>query len=70
MVYFISTLSCTISDSVVTSNDKDASGNPLLELSGGVLRVKSFAQLTNILRMAKEKRLNEARMCLEGRIVI
>ncbi|XP_076823373.1 outer dynein arm-docking complex subunit 2-like [Clavelina lepadiformis] len=54
------------SDSAVTSNDKDASGNPLLELSGGVLRVKSFAQLTNILRMAKEKRLNEARMCLEA----
>jgi len=51
----------------VTSQNKDSSGTPLVELSEGTLKVRSLEEVANVLKMSQEKSLNEARLCLEGK---
>ena len=57
---------CTCSGTKVTSQDKDDNGNPLMEFNNGKIEVRSFEQAASVLQAAKEKRLNETRLCLEG----
>ena len=52
--------------SIVTSQSKDENGNPLFVFNGGKVNVRSMEELANFLQVAKEKRLNETRLCLEG----
>nr|CAB3223153.1 armadillo repeat-containing protein 4 [Phallusia mammillata] len=50
----------------VTSQEKDESGTALSELSGGILKIRNLEQASNVLKLAKEKRIIETRMCLEA----
>ncbi|XP_015276897.1 PREDICTED: armadillo repeat-containing protein 4-like, partial [Gekko japonicus] len=49
----------------VQSQETDKDGQPLLELSGSTIKVRSFAQLSHLLYVAGEKRLKEAQACLQ-----
>ena len=51
----------------VTSQQKDSHGNPFFELKNGNVSVRNFEEAANFLQVAKEKRLNETRLCLEGK---
>nr|XP_046227453.1 outer dynein arm-docking complex subunit 2 [Scatophagus argus]XP_046227454.1 outer dynein arm-docking complex subunit 2 [Scatophagus argus] len=54
-----------ISDSDVQSHEKDSEGRPLLQLSSPTLYVRSFSQLSKLVRLADDKKLDEVRACLE-----
>jgi len=58
---------CLFRNSKVTSQDKDDNGNPLMQFSDGKIEVRNFDQAASVLQAAKEKRLNETRLCLEGK---
>lgn len=53
-------------DSTVTSQEKDSNGNPLLTYKNKRIEVRSMEHVANFLQAAKEKRLNETKLCLEG----
>ncbi|NWX55949.1 ARMC4 protein, partial [Promerops cafer] len=55
-----------INEATVQSEAKDKDGQPLLILSASTLRVRSFDQLSRLLRIAMEKKLKEAQACLEA----
>ncbi|XP_008940789.1 PREDICTED: armadillo repeat-containing protein 4-like, partial [Merops nubicus] len=55
-----------ISEATVQSEAKGKDGQPLLLLTSATLRVRSFDQLSCLLQMAMEKKLKEARACLEA----
>ncbi|NXT68187.1 ARMC4 protein, partial [Chaetops frenatus] len=55
-----------INGATVQSEAKDKDGQPLLILSASTLRVRSFDQLSHLLRIAMEKKLKEAQACLEA----
>ncbi|NXX26749.1 ARMC4 protein, partial [Nicator chloris] len=55
-----------INEAAVQSEAKDKDGQPLLILSASTLRVRSFDQLSHLLRVAMEKKLKEAQACLEA----
>ncbi|KAI1242632.1 hypothetical protein IHE44_0000168 [Lamprotornis superbus] len=55
-----------INEATVQSEAKDKDGQPLLILSASTLRVRSFDQLSRLLRIAVEKKLKEAQACLEA----
>ncbi|NXO84154.1 ARMC4 protein, partial [Sitta europaea] len=55
-----------INEATVHSEAKDKDGQPLLILSASTLRVRSFDQLSRLLRIAMEKKLKEAQACLEA----
>ncbi|NXP00246.1 ARMC4 protein, partial [Certhia brachydactyla] len=54
------------SEATVKSEAKDKDGQPLLLLSASTLRVRSFDQLSCLLRIAMDKKLKEAQACLEA----
>ena len=39
-----------------------------MQFIDGKIEVRSFDQAANVLQAAKEKRLNETRLCLEGNL--
>ncbi|NXL29997.1 ARMC4 protein, partial [Glaucidium brasilianum] len=55
-----------INGTTVQSEAKDKDGQPLLLLIVSTLRVRSFDQLSHLLQIAMEKKLKEARACLEA----
>ncbi|NXH44000.1 ARMC4 protein, partial [Dicaeum eximium] len=55
-----------INEATVQSEAKAKDGQPLLILSGSTLRVRSFGQLSRLLRIAMGKKLKEAQACLEA----
>ncbi|NXD36036.1 ARMC4 protein, partial [Copsychus sechellarum] len=55
-----------INEATVQSEAKHKDGQPLLILSASTLRVRSFDQLSRLLRIAMEKKLKEAQACLEA----
>uniref|UniRef100_A0A8C3URH2 Armadillo repeat containing 4 n=1 Tax=Catharus ustulatus TaxID=91951 RepID=A0A8C3URH2_CATUS len=55
-----------INEATVQSEAKHEDGQPLLILSASTLRVRSFDQLSHLLRIAMEKKLKEAQACLEA----
>ncbi|NWW02482.1 ARMC4 protein, partial [Oreocharis arfaki] len=55
-----------INEATVRSEAKGKDGQPLLVLSASTLRVRSFDQLSHLLRIAMEKKLKEAQACLEA----
>ncbi|CAM9231987.1 unnamed protein product [Bubo scandiacus] len=55
-----------INGATVQSEAKDKDGQPLLLLMASTLRVRSFDQLSHLLQIAMEKKLKEARACLEA----
>ncbi|XP_041817870.1 outer dynein arm-docking complex subunit 2 [Chelmon rostratus] len=54
-----------ISESVVQSHEKDSEGHPLLQLSPPNVYVRSFSQLSKLVHLADDKKLEEVRACLE-----
>ncbi|XP_062235056.1 outer dynein arm-docking complex subunit 2 [Platichthys flesus] len=54
-----------ISEFNVQSNEKDSAGQPLLRLSPPTVYVRSFSQLSKLVHLAADKKLEEARTCLE-----
>ncbi|XP_045918658.1 outer dynein arm-docking complex subunit 2 isoform X2 [Micropterus dolomieu] len=54
-----------ISDSDVQSHEKDSGGHPLLQLSPPTVYVRSFSQLSKLVHLADDKKLEEVRKCLE-----
>ncbi|XP_039983105.1 outer dynein arm-docking complex subunit 2 [Xiphias gladius] len=54
-----------ISDLDVQSLEKDSEGHPLLQLSPPTVYVRSFCQLSKLVRLADDKKLEEVRACLE-----
>uniref|UniRef100_A0A3Q3VZX0 Uncharacterized protein n=1 Tax=Mola mola TaxID=94237 RepID=A0A3Q3VZX0_MOLML len=59
-----------ISGSDVQSREKDSEGNPLLHLSPPAVYVRSFSQVSKLLRVAGDKKPEEARACLEGGLIL
>ncbi|NWI60490.1 ARMC4 protein, partial [Calyptomena viridis] len=55
-----------INQRTVQSEARSRDGQPLLLLSGSTLRVRSFDQLSRLLQIAMEKKLKEAKACLEA----
>ncbi|NWS52637.1 ARMC4 protein, partial [Chunga burmeisteri] len=55
-----------ISGATVQSEAKDKDGQPLLLLTASTLRVRSFDQLSRLLQIAMEKKLQEVQTCLEA----
>ncbi|NXD53730.1 ARMC4 protein, partial [Corvus moneduloides] len=55
-----------VNEATVQSEAKGKDGQPLLILSASTLRVRSFDQLSRLLRVAMEKKLKEAQACLEA----
>nr|XP_014351097.1 PREDICTED: armadillo repeat-containing protein 4-like [Latimeria chalumnae] len=55
-----------ISENTVKSEQTDKDGQPLLLLSSSVIEVYNFAQLSNVLFVAKDKKLKEVQKCLEA----
>ncbi|NXP82399.1 ARMC4 protein, partial [Ramphastos sulfuratus] len=55
-----------INEATVQSEAKGKDGQPLLLLTASTLRVRSFDQLSRLLHTAMEKKLKEARSCLEA----
>ncbi|XP_010074508.1 PREDICTED: armadillo repeat-containing protein 4-like, partial [Pterocles gutturalis] len=55
-----------IDGAIVQSEAKGEDGQPLLLLTESTLRVRSFHQLSHFLQIAMEKKLKEARACLEA----
>ncbi|XP_056290638.1 outer dynein arm-docking complex subunit 2 [Pseudoliparis swirei] len=54
-----------ISDSDVQSHEKDSEGRPLLQLSPPTVYVRSFSQLSKLLHLSDDKKLEEVQACLE-----
>ncbi|XP_034428728.1 armadillo repeat-containing protein 4 isoform X2 [Hippoglossus hippoglossus] len=54
-----------ISEFNVQSHEKDSEGQPLLRLSPPAVYVRSFSQLSKLVHLAADKKLEEARTCLE-----
>ncbi|XP_034718241.1 armadillo repeat-containing protein 4 isoform X2 [Etheostoma cragini] len=54
-----------ISDSDVQSHEKDYEGHPLLQLSPPTVYVRSFSQLSKLVHLADDKKLEEIQACLE-----
>ncbi|TNN72433.1 Armadillo repeat-containing protein 4 [Liparis tanakae] len=54
-----------ISDTDVQSHEKDSEGRPLLQLSPPTVYVRSFSQLSKLVHLADDKRLEEVQACLE-----
>ncbi|XP_037311989.1 outer dynein arm-docking complex subunit 2 [Pungitius pungitius] len=54
-----------ISDLDVQSPEKDNKGRPLLQLSPPTVCVRSFSQLSKLLHLADNKRMEEVQACLE-----
>ncbi|KAM4718263.1 LOW QUALITY PROTEIN: outer dynein arm-docking complex subunit 2-like [Anableps anableps] len=54
-----------IRDSAVESLEKDSEGQPLLQLSPPSVSVRSFSQLSKLLDLADDKKLQEVQACLE-----
>ncbi|XP_075968755.1 outer dynein arm-docking complex subunit 2-like isoform X2 [Anarhichas minor] len=54
-----------ISDSDVQSHEKDSEGHPLLQLSPATVYVRSFSQLSRLVHLADDKKLEEVQACLE-----
>ncbi|XP_061096600.1 outer dynein arm-docking complex subunit 2 [Conger conger] len=50
----------------VKSQETGSDGQPLLQLSSSTISVHSFSQLSNIVQLAKSKKLKEVRTCLEA----
>ncbi|NXU86027.1 ARMC4 protein, partial [Xiphorhynchus elegans] len=55
-----------IKDATVQSEATSRDGQPLLLLSASTLRVRSFNQLSHLLKIAVDKKLKEAQTCLEA----
>ncbi|CAK6952038.1 outer dynein arm-docking complex subunit 2 [Scomber scombrus] len=53
------------SDSDVHSQEKDIEGHPLLQFSPPTVYVRSFSQLSKLVHLASDKKLEEVRACLE-----
>uniref|UniRef100_A0A4W6G6V8 Outer dynein arm docking complex subunit 2 n=1 Tax=Lates calcarifer TaxID=8187 RepID=A0A4W6G6V8_LATCA len=51
--------------SYVQSHEKDSEGHPLLRLSPPTVYVRSFSQLSKLVHLADDKKLEEVRACLE-----
>nr|XP_043897767.1 outer dynein arm-docking complex subunit 2 isoform X1 [Solea senegalensis] len=49
----------------VQSHEKDSGGQPLLQLSPPTVCVRSFSQLSKLVHLAADKKLEELRACLE-----
>ena len=56
-----------LSDSDVQSHEKDCEGHPLLQLSPPTVYVRSFSQLSKLVHLADDKKLEEVQACLEGK---
>ncbi|XP_068565576.1 outer dynein arm-docking complex subunit 2 isoform X2 [Cebidichthys violaceus] len=54
-----------ISDSDVQSHEKDSEGRPLLQLSPPTVYVRSFSQLSKLVHLADDKKLEEVQACLQ-----
>ncbi|KAK5898246.1 hypothetical protein CgunFtcFv8_015682 [Champsocephalus gunnari] len=54
-----------ISDSDVQSNERDSEGLPLLQLSPPTVSVRSFSQLSKLVHLAEDKKVEEVQACLE-----
>ncbi|XP_031728280.1 armadillo repeat-containing protein 4 isoform X1 [Anarrhichthys ocellatus] len=54
-----------ISDLDVQSHEKDSEGRPLLQLSPATVYVRSFSQLSRLVHLADDKKLEEVQACLE-----
>lgn len=67
MCNFVHFLFFPLSDSDVQSHEKDGEGLPLLQLSPPTVYVRSFSQLSKLVRLADDKKLEEVRACLEGK---
>uniref|UniRef100_A0AAY4BIC1 Armadillo repeat containing 4 n=1 Tax=Denticeps clupeoides TaxID=299321 RepID=A0AAY4BIC1_9TELE len=55
-----------ISGPTVQSRERDEAGRPLLHLSPPDVSVLTFSQLSELLQVAENKKLEEVRACLEG----
>ncbi|XP_042332092.1 outer dynein arm-docking complex subunit 2 [Sceloporus undulatus] len=55
-----------VSEKMVQSQERDKDGQPLLLLKGSTISVRTFGQLSRLLRVAAEKKLKEAQACLEA----
>lgn len=55
------------SDSGVQSHQKDGDGRPLLRLCPPAVYVRSFGQLSMLVQLAGDRKLDEVRACLEGK---
>ncbi|KAH0627546.1 hypothetical protein JD844_003363 [Phrynosoma platyrhinos] len=55
-----------INEKMVQSQERDKDGQPLLLLKGSTVSVRTFGQLSRLLRLAAEKKLKETQACLEA----
>ncbi|XP_060638451.2 outer dynein arm-docking complex subunit 2 [Anolis sagrei] len=55
-----------VSEKMVQSQERDKDGQPLLLVKGSTISVRTFGQLSRLLRVAAEKKLKEAQACLEA----
>ncbi|KAL1006740.1 hypothetical protein UPYG_G00076220 [Umbra pygmaea] len=55
-----------ISGTTVKSQETDVNGHPMLQLNPPSISVRNFSQLSEIVQLAKEKKLKEVRDCLEA----
>lgn len=56
------------SATTVKSEEVDKNGQPLLFLSVPQIKIRSFGQLSRLLYIARDTKLNEAQACIEGDI--
>lgn len=54
------------SDLDVQSPEKDNEGRPLLQLFPPTVCVRSFSQLSKLVKLADNKKMEEVQACLEG----
>ncbi|XP_068160365.1 outer dynein arm-docking complex subunit 2 [Antennarius striatus] len=54
-----------ISDSDVRSHEEDSEGHPLLQLSPPIIYARCFSQLSKLVHLADDRKLEEVRACLE-----
>lgn len=54
------------SETTAKSEEVDKDGEPLLLLSVPHIQVRSFGQLSQVLSVAKDDKLQEAQACIEG----
>ncbi|KAL6059366.1 hypothetical protein STEG23_004857, partial [Scotinomys teguina] len=55
-----------VSENTVKSEEVDTDGEPLLRLSVPHIKVRSFGQLSQLLSIAKDNKLQEAQACIEA----
>ena len=51
----------------IVSEEKDESENPLLVVDGDKVKIRSLKQASNFMKLAKNKKILEAKACLDSK---